>query len=99
MVSLRPSVQDQWLKHFVGNYFQKFGEYGPAEQHFTTDDLYVGELIGASELLYEGTTTVLDHAHASFSDDTTDAYVHAAIDSGVRTFYAHAIHIIPTGYS
>lgn len=83
----------------LADYFQKFGEYGPAEEHFTTDDLYVGQLTGALELLYEGTTTVLDHAHASFSDATTDACVNATFDSGVRTFYAHAIHIIPNGYS
>jgi cytosine/adenosine deaminase-related metal-dependent hydrolase len=73
--------------------------YGPAIQHFTPDDLQIGYLAGAFELLYEGTTTVLDHAHASWSDETVDACVNATFESGIRSFYAHAIHTLPNNYS
>lgn len=83
----------------LAEYFQRYGEYSQAEQYFTTEDLYVGQLTGALELLYEGTTTVLDHAHASFSDAAVDACFNATLDSGVRTFYAHAIHAIPNNYT
>lgn len=83
----------------LGEYFQRYGEYGPAEQNFTPDDVYVGTLAGYLELLYSGTTSVLDFAHASWSDETIDAAVNATFEGGGRSFYAHAVHIIPNGFS
>lgn len=79
-------------------YYQKYGEFSPAVQHFSPEDIYLGQLMGCLELLYEGTTTVLDHAHSSWSDEHIDAGVNATFDSGVRAFYAPAVHEIPNGY-
>lgn len=76
----------------LAEYFQRYGEYGPAVQHYTPEDVYIGQLAGTLELLHEGTTTVLDHAHASWSDETVDAGLNATLDGGVRAVFAHTIH-------
>lgn len=76
----------------LAEYFQRYSEYGPAVQHYTPEDVYIGQLAGILELLHEGTTTVLDHAHASWSDETVDAGLNATLDGGVRAVFASAIH-------
>ncbi|KAI6827601.1 Metallo-dependent hydrolase [Hortaea werneckii] len=83
----------------LAEYFQRYGEYGPAVQNFHAEDTYLGQLTGCLELLHEGTTTVLDHAHGDFSDETTDAAVDATFECGVRAYYAHAIHPLPNNYT
>lgn len=83
----------------LADYFQKFGEYGQASTVFTPEDLYLGQLAGSLERVHVGTTTVLDHAHASWTEEGTDSCVNGSIDSGVRTVYAHAIHQVPGAWS
>lgn len=61
---------------------------GTASDHFTPEDVYLGQLAGLYELIDCGTTAVLDHAHGSFSDAHIDAAVNATIESGVRCFFA-----------
>lgn len=80
-------------------YFQQAGEYSQAGNLFTPDDIYLGEYVAAVEALNAGTTTVLDHAHATFSDSAVDAAVNASFDSGIRSFFAFAIHQLSNGYS
>ena len=48
---------------------------------------------------YQGTTTVLDHAHATWSDDFADAAVDATFESGIRSYFAYAVHALPNGYT
>ena len=76
----------------LAQYFQRYSEYGPAVQHFTPKDVYIRQLAGTLELLHEGTTTVLDHASASWSDETVDAGLNATLDGGIRAVFANAIH-------
>jgi cytosine/adenosine deaminase-related metal-dependent hydrolase len=83
----------------LADYFQKFGEYGQSATVFTPEDLYLGQLAGSLERVHVGTTTVLDHAHASWSEEGTDSCVNASVDSGVRTVYAHAIHEVANAWS
>ena len=80
-------------------YIQRYGATSPAIQHFAPEDIYLSQLMGSLELLHEGTTTVLDHAHAVWSDRTVDSSVNATFESGVRTFYAMAISPLPNGYT
>lgn len=79
-------------------YFQRYGEESPAEDYYTADDMYVSSLAGYLEILHHGTTTVFDFAHGSWSNETIDAAANAAFDSGARSIYAPAVHIIPNGF-
>lgn len=80
-------------------YFQQASEYSQAGEIFTPEDIYLGQYVAALEAINAGTTTVLDHAHGSFSNAAADAAVDATVDSGIRSFYAFAMHELSNGYS
>lgn len=83
-------------EYFAGRHSQT----GPAGEHLTPEDIYLGQLVCALEMIDGGTTTVLDHAHAVFTNDHIDAAVNATFQSGLRIFFAHAIQSIQkTGYT
>lgn len=75
----------------LNEYFVLYGQTGPAHKNFTPQDIYLGQLASALEMIDCGTTTVLDHAHGTFSDEHVDAAVNATFDSGLRVFYAHCV--------
>lgn len=83
-------------EYFAGLHSQ----LGPAGKHFTPDDVYLGQMACALEMIDGGTTTVLDHAHAIFTNEHIDAVMNANFHSGLRIFAAHTIQEIKTtGYT
>lgn len=83
----------------LATYFTLFGETGPAETNFTTEDSYISQLGGALESLNAGVTTIVDHAHGLWSNDTADAILQADIDSGARIHFAFAIHPLTNNWT
>ena len=79
----------------LNEYFGRYGEYVTPPM-FTSEDLYLGQLAGPYEVLNSGTTTVLDHASHTWSNDTAYAGLNASIHSGARVFWAYSMHDIPT---
>lgn len=77
----------------LSEYFARYSEY-VAFSHYTPEDVYIGQLAGLYEALNAGTTTILDHAHHTWSNDTAKAGLQASIDSGARVFWAYAFHNI-----
>ncbi|KAI9146714.1 5'-deoxyadenosine deaminase [Paramyrothecium foliicola] len=71
-------------------YFARFGERASAGR-ISAEQVYIGQLAGLYESLNAGTTTVLDHAHHTWSDETSWAGLNASIDSGARVFWSYAI--------
>lgn len=65
-------------------YFIRYG--APAPRAFTEEDVYLGQLAGIYESLASGVTTVLDHAHHTWSHETALAGLSASIDSRARVF-------------
>ncbi|KAH6989910.1 amidohydrolase [Ilyonectria destructans] len=61
-----------------------------SEGRFTPDDVYISQLTGLYEALNAGVTTMLDHAHHTWSNETSKAGLQASIDSGARVFWAYA---------
>lgn len=72
-------------------YFSRYGEYA-AGSAFTADDIYISQLAGLYEALNAGVTTMLDHAHHTWSTETAEAGLRASMDSGARVFWAYTIH-------
>lgn len=66
---------------------------------YTAEDIYYGQLTGIYESLNAGVTSILDHAHHTFSDETAFAGVNASIDSGARIWWAYAFHNLTNGYT
>lgn len=83
-----------WEALFRGRVSEAWGmEYftniPPLGSHLTPDDMYAGVYAGATELLYNGVTSVLDFCHAILSPDHADAAVRALQDSGIRALFAY----------
>ena len=78
----------------LAEYVGRYGEFA-SEPHFNADDVYLGQLAGLYESLNAGVTTTLDHAHHTWSDDTSIAGAKASAESGARVFWAYAIHELP----
>jgi len=71
-------------------YVNNWGEFATAG-FFEPDDVYLGQLMGIYESINAGTTTILDHAHHTHSDETAEAGLEASIHSGARVFWNYAI--------
>ncbi|KAH7002626.1 amidohydrolase [Ilyonectria destructans] len=72
-------------------YFGRYGEFS-AEGLMDAEDVYIGQLAGLYEALNAGVTTSLDHAHHTWSNETSKAGLQASVDSGARVFWAYAFH-------
>lgn len=56
----------------------------------TAEDMYLAQLSGASEAIWCGVTTVMDHSHAVTSLGRVEACLKATIESGIRSIYCVA---------
>jgi cytosine/adenosine deaminase-related metal-dependent hydrolase len=83
----------------LAEYVFRYGEFSPASTAFTADDIYVSQRWGLLESLNAGVTTILDHAHATWSNETSAAALQATLDSGIRGFFAFAFHDLGTNYT
>ena len=72
-------------------YFGRYGEFA-AQEALTADDIYISQLAGLYEALNAGVTTTLDHAHHTWSRETSRAGLQASLDSGARVFWAYTFH-------
>lgn len=72
-------------------YFGRFSEFASAGR-LDSEQVYISQLAGLYEAISAGTTTSLDHAHHTWSDDTAWAGLNASIHSGARVFWAYAFH-------
>jgi cytosine/adenosine deaminase-related metal-dependent hydrolase len=78
----------------LAEYFVRYGEFSPAKKLFTPEDVYVGQLTGLYESLNSGVTSILDHAHHTWSNETALAGLQASVDSGARTWWCFTFHNI-----
>lgn len=57
--------------------------------NFDPEDMYWGQLGGCLECIDAGTTTVVDHAHLTYSAEHVNKALAATIASGVRCFFCY----------
>ncbi|OAA34022.1 amidohydrolase family protein [Beauveria brongniartii RCEF 3172] len=75
------------------DYLARFSEFAGASL-FSPEDVYVSQLAGIYESLNGGVTTILDHAHHTWSNATAYAGLNASAESGARVFWSYAFHNI-----
>ncbi|RAH55930.1 amidohydrolase family protein [Aspergillus piperis CBS 112811] len=75
----------------LAEYFDRYSEYS-VNGEYTPEDVYISQLAGLYEAMNAGVTTILDHAHHTWSNETTDAGLQASIDSGVRMAWCFTFH-------
>lgn len=85
--ALKTLASNATLAEYIGRY----GEYS-AGVHYTPEDVYVGEITGLYESLNAGVTTIVDFAHHTWSAETAEAGLAAAVESDARVFWSYAIH-------
>ncbi|KAI1035538.1 hypothetical protein LB504_006021 [Fusarium proliferatum] len=64
-----------------------------ASHSYKPEDVFWGQLGGCLEALEAGTTTIVDHAHISYTPQHNNAALSATISSGIRSIYCYC----PTG--
>ena len=79
------------LRHRLGD--ETFAGYGYAMLRglgplYRPDDIYAGNLLGATAALEAGTTTLLDWSHALNTPDHSDAAIAALREAGIRAVFA-----------
>ncbi|THU82128.1 Metallo-dependent hydrolase [Dendrothele bispora CBS 962.96] len=82
----------------LAEYFIRYGEFSQANTVFTPEDIYLGQLVGIYEALNAGVTSILDHAHSTFSRETSSASLNASMDGGIRMWWCYAFHDIENGF-
>jgi cytosine/adenosine deaminase-related metal-dependent hydrolase len=80
-------------------YINRYGEFTKANTVFTANDVYLGQLIGLFESLNSGVTSILDHAHHTWSNETALAGLQASVDSGARVWWCYTFHDLATNYT
>ncbi|KAI1424619.1 amidohydrolase [Xylaria sp. FL1777] len=59
------------------------------QTYYTPEDLYISQLAGIYEALAAGVTTILDHAHHTWTREHAAAGWNASVDSKARVFWAY----------
>ena len=57
--------------------------------HFTPEDVYLADLVGALNQIHSGTTTLFDWHHCNATTDHTDAAIDGLEEAGIRAVYGH----------
>jgi cytosine/adenosine deaminase-related metal-dependent hydrolase len=83
----------------LAEYFNRYGEFTQVQTVYTPDDVYYGQLVGIYESLNAGVTSILDHAHHTWSNETALAGLNASIDSGARVWWCYAVHNLTNGFT
>ncbi|KAK5625842.1 hypothetical protein RRF57_001558 [Xylaria bambusicola] len=65
---------------------------------FTPDDVYISQLAGIYEAQAAGVTTILDHAHHTWTKEHASAGWKASVDSGARIFFAYTFMNTSTNF-
>ncbi|KAK3830375.1 MAG: amidohydrolase [Linnemannia gamsii] len=86
--SLGPNV-------LLGEYMYKFSSFAKITTKINPDDSYISTLMSLTDSLNGGVTSVLDHAHGTFTPKHSDAMLKAHIDSGARVWNAYSIIPVP----
>ncbi|EPE30917.1 Metallo-dependent hydrolase [Glarea lozoyensis ATCC 20868] len=73
----------------LAEYLLRYGS-GVAAPLFSPDDLYISQLTGIYEALNAGVTTILDHAHHTWTPEHAAMGLKASADSGARVFFGYA---------
>lgn len=60
-----------------------------AHPHYTAEDVYISQLAGLYEAQAAGVTTIIDHAHHTWSADRAEAGLQASMDSGSRVYWCY----------
>ncbi|KAG0071911.1 hypothetical protein BGZ89_008981 [Linnemannia elongata] len=80
----------------LGDYVYKFSGLSKLTTQINADDAYISTFMSLTDSLNAGVTSILDHAHGTFTPKHSEAMLKAHIDSGARVWNAYSIVPIPS---
>ncbi|KAL3441168.1 hypothetical protein BJX65DRAFT_322537 [Aspergillus insuetus] len=63
-----------------------------ASSHYTSSDVFWGQLGGLLEAIDAGTTTIVDHAHFNYEPSHSMEGIRATVASGIRSVFCYCVH-------
>ncbi|CAI6339900.1 unnamed protein product [Periconia digitata] len=81
----------------LGEYFSRLSAF-VSQPYFTPEDVYISQKVGILEALNAGTTTILDHAHHTWTREHAAAGYNGTVDSGARVYFAYTFQNV-SGFS
>jgi cytosine/adenosine deaminase-related metal-dependent hydrolase len=72
-------------------YFQRYGPSSPAQRVFTSEHVYLSQLLGYYEALNGGVTTVVDCASHTWTAEHAAAGLRGMLESGTRGIFAYQL--------
>ncbi|KIN08319.1 hypothetical protein OIDMADRAFT_100147 [Oidiodendron maius Zn] len=72
-----------FMAYMVAGNFQSY--------NYTSDDIFWGQLAGSLESIDGGVTTVVDHAHMTYSPEHATAAIRATASSGLRSVFCYSL--------
>lgn len=82
----------------LAQYAFRYSSFAAAPSLFTPNDVYISQLAGIHEAVAAGVTTMLDHAHHTWTPEHAAAGVTASVDSGARVFFGYTFHSSQAGF-
>ncbi|KAL7271357.1 hypothetical protein RUND412_005896 [Rhizina undulata] len=77
------------------SYLYEWGFFGRAAFSFKPEDLHISQLMGLYESINAGVTSIVDHAHATWSKEHAEAALQASIESGIRMWFCYTVGAQP----
>jgi len=62
---------------------------------YEPEDAYLGNYVGALEMINSGITTVVDHSHIQISEEHSDGVVNGLLDAGIRGILCYGVYRNP----
>ncbi|KAL2850149.1 hypothetical protein BJY01DRAFT_261806 [Aspergillus pseudoustus] len=82
--------QSQMRGRFGNHTFMEYMVAGNIQSfNYTPEDIFWGQLAGCRESIHAGVTTVVDHAHMTYSPEHATEAIRATASSGLRSFFCY----------
>lgn len=92
MVNVHQHTWQTGLRGTVANWTMfQYGTlmHATSVPHFTPEDVYLADLVGALNQIHSGTTTLFDWHHCNATPDHSDAAIDGLEEAGIRAIYGH----------
>jgi cytosine/adenosine deaminase-related metal-dependent hydrolase len=83
----------------LADYLFRYAVMSPVGEHYQPEDVYIGQLAGQHEAVYSGVTSILEHAHNTWSAEKAQGGLKAWVESGVRMWFCYPLNPYEPGFS
>lgn len=82
----------------LAEYFSRYSAFSGVGDLFAPEDMFVGQAAGLYEAINSGVTSIIDHAHGTFSAAQVEGAFNASLESGARMWFCYGFEPRPGGF-